>query len=84
MSDKWIQLWVQLKDGVVANPVDLMKQCDPILQQFGAIPCAPNGVPVRSTHGTIEVRVYSEAMVRMIKNYLSDSGFKIVREQVNN
>ena len=83
MSDKWIQLWVQVKDGITANPIVLMEQCVSMLQRFGAVPCAPDGRPVRSADGTIEVRAYSEPMVGMIKNYLSDWGFEVVREQVN-
>jgi hypothetical protein len=83
MSNKWIQLWVQAKDRITTDPIALMKRCDSMLQRFGAVPCAPDGVPVRSADGTIEVRVYSESMVGIVKGYLSDSGFEVVREQVN-
>ena len=83
MSDRWIQLWVQVKDGITTNPIALMKQCDSMLQRFGAVPCAPDGVPIYSADGTIEVRVYSEPMVGIVKNCLADWGFKVVREQVN-
>ena len=47
------------------------------------MPCAPDGIPIVNADGTIEVRVYSEAMVGVVKNYLKDSGFDVVREQIN-
>ena len=83
MSDKWVQLWVRVKDGTTADPIALMEQCDSMLQRFGAVPCAPNGRPIYSADGTIEVRAYLEPMVGIIKRCLSDWGFAVVREQVN-
>lgn len=60
-----------------------MKQCDPILQRFGAVPKAPDGVPIVDPDGTIEVRGYNQLGFRMAKQYLVDQGFIIVREQEN-
>lgn len=75
---EWYQMWVSHKD----NAVEIMKHCDPILQRFGSVPAAPDGIPILK-NGTIEVRSYNETGFRMAKRYLQDQGFIIEREQEN-
>jgi hypothetical protein len=77
----WIQLQVRKQDSIQSSQVDLMKRCDPVLQRFGAVPHAPDGVPIVDADGTIGVRVYATSMVGIVKNYLTDQGFVIVEEQ---
>ena len=82
MSDfAWYQFWVRHETPAVA--VSVMKRCDPILQRFGAVPCAPNGTPIKEADGTIEVRAYSKGGFEMAKHYLQDQGFSVERVQVN-
>jgi len=81
MDMRWWQMWVSHPK---ADAVRLMERCDPVIQRFGSVPCAPDGIPVRSADGTIEVRTYgSEMGFRMTKSYLQDQGFVIEREQDN-
>ena len=78
---KWFQCWVS---HPVADAVTIMKHCDPVIQRFGSVPCAPDGTPVRDADGFIEVRNYANEMgFGMTKSYLQDQGFVIEREQEN-
>ena len=77
----WYQCWVSHPSGRV---VQIMKHCDPLIQRFGSVPCAPDGIPVQDADGTIEVRNFgSELGFSMTKSFLEDQGFVIEREQVN-
>lgn len=78
----WYQMWVRHSQKNV-NAVSAMKQCDPILQMFGALPCAPNGTPIMEDDGTIEVRAYNKMGFWMAKSYLTEQGFVVEREQEN-
>lgn len=80
MSDMWYQIWVKHKDS---NTVQIMKRCDPVLQSFGSVPCAPEGTPILNMDRTIEVRSYNKAAFSITKKYLEDQGFIIEREQEN-
>lgn len=79
---KWIQLWVK---HPTADAVRVMHNIDPLLQRFGALPCAPPpaGIPIMEEDGTIEVRVFSEFALSMVKAFLKDNGFVIEREREN-
>ena len=81
MDMRWWQMWVS---HPTADAVNMMKHCDPMIQRFGSVPCAPDGIPVRDEDGTIEVRTYgSELGFSMTKSYLQDQGFVIERERAN-
>lgn len=83
-SDKWYQVWVKHE---TADAVAVMKRCDPVIQRFGSLPCAPDGVPIGvpilNLDGTIEVRSFNEMGFQMTKKYLEDQGFIIDRELEN-
>lgn len=78
--NKWYQVWVKHE---TADPIEVMKRCDPVLQRFGSLPCAPDGTPVLNPDRTIEVRSFNEMGFQMTKNYLEDQGFIVDREQEN-
>lgn len=78
---QWIQIWVE---HPTADAVQVMKHIDPYLQMFGAVPCAPDGIPIKDADNTIEVRAFGGIpSATMAKLVLEDNGFVIVREQVN-
>lgn len=79
---QWFQCWVKHVDPLV-DQIVMMQRCDPILQRFGVLPCAPTGIPEVDSDGTIEVRGYSAMGFNMAKSYLKEQGFDIVREQTN-
>ena len=76
---KWYQLWV--KNDECHLILALMKRIDPYLQQFGAVPKAPEGTPLVEPDGTIEVRSYIDPY--FAKLCLDEYGFTIVKEQEN-
>lgn len=80
ISGKWYQVWVKHE---TADAVAMMQRCDPIIQRFGSIPCAPDGVPILNPDGTIEVRSFNEMGFRMTKEHLKEQGFTIEHEQEN-
>ena len=77
----WFQCWVKHNDPI--NQVSIMQRCDPVIQQFGSLPCAPDGTPVVDTDGSIEVRSFNAVGFSMTKTYLEGQGFTIVRELAN-
>lgn len=79
-TTKWYQMWVKHE---TADVVQMMKRCDPVLQGFNSLPCAPDGTPIREADGTVQVRSFNEMGFRMAKSYLKDQGFVIEREQEN-
>ena len=78
-NTKWHQLWVRGPEGV--DPVKLMGRCDPLLQRFGAVPKAPEGVPLLEPDGTIEVRVYGGGLTLVKRLLEQEYGFTIEREE---
>lgn len=79
--DKWYQVWVTHSTTDVA--VAIMQRCDPVIQRFTGLVCAPEGASILNDDGTIEVRAYNEHGFRYIKKYLKEQGFTIDREQEN-
>ena len=80
MDNKWYQMWVSHSSRDI---VSIMTHCDPLLQKLGALPRAPNGIPIMDEDGTIELRAFNKMSFEMAKKYLEDQGFSIVREQEN-
>lgn len=80
---KWVQLWAMPSKETTGDAVHMMKICEPLLMRFGAVPCAPDGIPVKSADGSIEVRVYNASAVSLVKRVLEDYGFEVVREKEN-
>ena len=76
----WYQLYVRHQ----IDTTGVMQRCDPILQRFGALPCAPDGRVISEPDGSVEVRVFSgEFGLNMVKDFLKDQGFTVEREVKN-
>ena len=80
----WHKLWFKFKDQE-ADPLTtvlVMQNMYPLLQRFGAVPMAPDGVPIQRPDGTFEVRLYGPPIyISLIESVAADNGFELVRQE---